>query len=171
MGEWKNSEFLDQIMFLAETLSKANDCSGITRDHMLLAAIRLMKDKRVSSQFADTEEYRQVSHLLARFSPTPAAEGRVLALWRGKSLEAEKIALALQKWKASKEAQSQHLPYLSANLLLDNLRTHINALLKTLLEEAVQSLQARKDQLDALTDALLRCNSLRTDDMEKILGA
>lgn len=120
MGDFKNSEFLDKILSLAETIRMNNDCSEITRDHIILAAIQIIQDKENYKQYELTEEYKQVNKLLAGLSKDPAAVKKVLDIWKGRNgLEAEKTALSLQKWKAGKAAKNASQPNLSANFLLD----------------------------------------------------
>lgn len=120
MSEFKNSELLDRILSLAEEIRIDNDCSEITRDHIVLAAIQIIQDKEKYRQFELTEEYQQINKLLAKLSKAPETINKVLDIWRGKKgLEAEKTALSLQKWKAEKAAQKAGQPSLMANFLLE----------------------------------------------------
>ena len=120
MSEFKNSELLDRILTLAEEIRIKNDCSGIARDHIILATIQIIQDKEEHVKYELTEEYQQINKLLANLSKEPEIINKVLEIWRGKKgLEAEKTALSLQKWKAGKAAKSASQPNLMANFLLE----------------------------------------------------
>ena len=66
MNDIQNSDLLNRIMDRAELLRKENECSSLTRDYIIVAAIMVMDEGMSHDQ--DAEEFDKAKELLSGFT-------------------------------------------------------------------------------------------------------
>ena len=129
MADLKNSALLEEILTLAETLRKQSACSGMTRDHILVAAITVV-DRAGPGRKEEDGELAAAAELLSGLSRERSDLDRVLNAWRDRDVpRTEVMLLATEKGKALRAARELNSPSLTAGLYLaEVLKDHVPGL-------------------------------------------
>ena len=101
MAEIKNSLLLTKIMERAEKLSRENNCGGLTRDYIVVAAIAVLDETPADRG----EEYERTRQLLAGFSRDGDLVDDVLGKWRSGDTANEMILLVMKNSRLQQEAR------------------------------------------------------------------
>ena len=119
MDNLKNSSLLNEILQQAEILINENHCSGLSRDYIVIAAIRVIDQKEKDGSSEPSEEYKETLQLLRQYSRDPEALNEVLKNWQGKDIPTnEKVILSLNKSRAIETAKALMRSELTADFFL-----------------------------------------------------
>lgn len=117
MADIRNSALLDRIMEHAENLRRENDCSALTRDYIIIAAISVLDKAGPSDR--GTEEYDKTRTLLANLSRQEDLLKKVLDKWHGKTIpSSEGMILATKRGKSLNTARLTDKKQLTADVFL-----------------------------------------------------
>lgn len=117
MVEIQNSELLNKIMDRAEALCKERECSSLTRDYIIVAAISVT-DECVSSE-QDADEYTKTKELLSVFTRDKKPIDSVLEKWHKKEIPyTERMILSTKKGKSLHLAKLLERKRLTADIFL-----------------------------------------------------
>lgn len=117
MGEIQYSELLTKIMDRAEALCKEKECSSLTRDYIIIAAIAVTDEAASSGQ--DVDEYIRTKNLLSGFTRDRKPLESVLEKWQKKEIPyTEKMILLTKKGKSFHLAKLLDKKQLTADIFL-----------------------------------------------------
>lgn len=120
MNDIQNSDLLNRIMDRAELLRKENECSSLTRDYIIVAAIMVMDEGMSHDQ--DAEEFDKAKELLSGFTREKKTLNNVLEKWKKKEISyTEKMILSTKKGKSVHLAKLLDKKQLTADIYLAEL--------------------------------------------------
>ncbi len=119
MADIKRSDLLESILRSAEALAQENQCSAVTRDHILAAALRCVANPAPGT---DEQETQRLHQLLSDQLDANVTTDILINFWRGKTVTfSEKTMLALLKNKVASAAESQKKDAITADFFLEAL--------------------------------------------------
>ena len=117
MEEIRNSALLDQIMKCAYELCKKNECSGLTREYIVIAAMTVLDAAKTPDQ--DAEEYSKTKELLSNLSREEGLIRGVIQAWQKKSIPSkEGILLSAARGNSISAARRSSRKEVTADLYL-----------------------------------------------------
>lgn len=118
MAEIKYSVLLTSIMQHAQRLCAERECSDLTRDYIIVAAINIL-DSITPSDSITQDEVTEARALLEKFTRDESRLNSTLEKWQQKTVPvAERITLLAQREKALRAARSLNKTSLPATFLL-----------------------------------------------------
>ncbi len=118
MTELQNSPLLEKILTDARELGRKNNCGDITRDLIVVAALKTLAGGGAQDGDAGAE-LAEVEKLLSHLSREEADLLSVLDAWRGKQVpSSERMMLSIHKNKAINAAKAANRSALTADLYL-----------------------------------------------------